>query len=688
MKKYIFLFIIVCLTFSLNAQVDRSKAPSAGPAPKVHVGEYQKFTLSNGLIVLVVENSKLPKVNYSMYIIKDPQLEKNKTGLSDVAGELWGKATQDRTPKELHEEVDYIGAYLSTSSSSVSVGGLSRYDEQLMDILADVVLKPNFTQEELDKILLQYESAITTNQASPQYILSNITKATMYGMGHPYGEITTVSTLKNITLEDCKEYYNQFVMPNHAILVIVGDITLNKARELTEKHFSNWERGIHTSYKYNLPAQPKGKQIVFANKDAAVQSSIKVAYPINYKIGAPDARAASVMNFILGGGMQGKLFRNLRETKGYTYGAYSDMSTSYLDGAGSFSVNTEVRANVTDSAVIEIMKEMQDMTRGNFSHEDVERNKKVLAGYFSRSLESPSTIANFAYNTERYNLPKDYYTNYLTDLSRVSKEDVIIASKKYIHPENTYIFVVGDRSIKESLKPFSSDGTILELDAEGKPVAETPALSGDIKAEDVLNKYIDAIGGKDKINGVKDMTVTSEMDVQGMAITNIYKFIIDNENPYFLFESSMGGNSMQKVVFDGGKATLTGPMGSQTLEGDDIKDIKQQAYPIPELTYALQGIDVSLEGIEKVDGKDAYKIKFTLGDAITYSYYDMESGLKIKAVSSQNGMTQEVFLEDYRPVDGGYLYPFITKTTVQGMPFEVKVTDIKVNTGLTAEDFK
>lgn len=687
--KYILSLLIICFSLSISAQVDRSKAPKSGPAPHVNIGEYKSFTMPNGLKVLVVENNKIPKISFSLNVVRDPFVEGSKSGYTEFVGELWGKATNKRNAKQLSEEVDFIGAQLGTSSTNLSVSGLSKYSNQLMELFSDVLLNPAFPQDEFDKIVLQTKTALQANQSDPGSILNNMSNVTMFGANHPYGDVITTETVGNITLDDCKNYYRNFIHPNNSILVIVGDITLDQAKALVNKYLSKWQKGTVPTHKYDTPQEPQGRKVVFSNKDAATQASIAVSYPINYKQGAPDVMAVTVMNQILGGGgFQAKLFKNLRETRGYTYGAYSQLKPNELDGAGTFKAYAEVKANVVDSSLIETLKEMQNMVNADFSQGDVDQVKKTMAGNFSRSLESPSTIANFAYSIERFNLPKDFYTTYLERLDKVSKEDVAAAAKKYINPDNAYLFVVTDKSLKSKLTSLSTDGTVTELDYKGEPVKESPKVAANITADKIIDTYLEAIGGKAKLSEIKDMTVISEMAMQGMTITNTYKYVIDPANPTFMMEVSMMGNVMQKIIFDGEKAIISGPQGNQTIEGEKAAALKEQAYPILELEYTRLGIKPTVEGIEKVNGRDTYKLKVAMGDAITYSFYDVENGLKVRSVGTQEGVTQDVSFEDYHKTDFGINYPFLSKTSMQGMPIEMKVKEVKVNTGLKSSDFK
>lgn len=689
MKRYYFLLLALCFTALASAQIDRSKAPASGPAPKVSIGEYESFTLKNGLKVLVVENNKIPQLNISLNIVRDPLLEGDKSSYTHIAGELWGKATEKRNAKQLSEETDFIGANMRTSSTYAGISGLSKFKNQLMEILSDIVLHPSFPKDEFDKIILQTKSGLHTSQSDPASIMNNLRNVTLFGSQHPYGDVITETTVDNITVDDCKNYYHTYIHPNNAILVIVGDITLQEAKTLTEKYLGKWKSGKTPKHEYAVPAQPQGRKVVFSNKDAAPQASIQVSYPIDYHIGMPDQLALNIANQILGGGdFQAKLLKNLREDKGYTYGSYSRISADQLPHAGIFSAFAEVKTNTADSAVTEILKEMQNMTNAEFSDEDIRRVKKTWAGQFSRSLEDPATIAQFAYAIERHKLPKDYYSTFLQRLENVSRDEIIAASKKYFHPENAYILVVTDRSMKAQLARLATDGQVTELDHYGKPVAEGAKISADVTPEKIINTYLQAIGGLEKLKNIKDMTVKSTMNMQGMTIENSYKYLISPEKPMFMLEVSLAGNVMQKMVFDGEKAIIAAGGPTQTIEGEKAAQMREQAYPILELEFDKLGIKPTLEGIEKINGRDAYKLKTTIGEASTYSFYDVENGLKVKSAGNSNGASQEVTFEDYRPTESGLVYPFLNKTNVQGMPIEIKVTQLDVNTGLKAEDFK
>ena len=409
MKKILTLTLAAALLslFQLSAQIDRSKAPEAGPAPVVQLGDFEKFTLDNGLRVILVEDHDRPVVNFNINFIVDPFVEGEKAGESSFFGDLWGRGTVNRTADQLNNEVDFLGATFRTGSRSLGFMTLTKYTDKMMDVLTDVLYNPTFPQEELDKIKDQALGVLQMSRTSPGAIMDNIMTATVYPEGHAYSDIMTEATVEAITVDDCREYYENYIIPNSAVVIIVGDMNLKEAKNLCEKYLGKWEKGEIITHEDPAVNYPEGIQVVFSPKDGAVQSTIEMMSPITLTPDSEDRMALSIANAIYGGGgFDAKLFRNLRETHGYTYGVYSSVSSDEI--SGKFSAGGDVNGNATDSSFVQMRFELQNMMDGDYTEQDLEKFKTMYAGDFSRSLESSSTIASFAYTNERYGLPDDY----------------------------------------------------------------------------------------------------------------------------------------------------------------------------------------------------------------------------------------------------------------------------------------
>ena len=684
MKKILSLTIAAALLslFQLSAQIDRSKAPEAGPAPVVEFGDFEKFTLDNGLRVILVEDHDRPLVSVAINFIVDPYMQGDKTGESEFFGELWSKGTAGRTAEQINNEVDFLGASFRTSSSSIGFTTLTKYTDKMMEILSDVLYNPTFPQEEMDKMQDQYLGLLQMSQSQPSSIISNIQTATVYPEGHSYSDIMTEATVKNITVDDCRAYYDKYIIPNSAIMIITGDMKLKEAKALCSKYLASWEAGEVITFDDPAVNRPEGIEVVFSPKDGAVQSTIRMMAPITLTRDSEDLMALQIANGIYGGGgFDAKLFRNLRETHGWTYGAYSSVRPDEV--SATFYAFGDVNANATDSSFVQMRQELQNMMDGDYTEDDLKKFKTMYAGDFSRSLESSDQIASYAYNIERYGLPADYYATYLQRLDALTLDDIRAVVAKYFDPDNMYWFCVGDPSVIPALAAYDSDGVVVELDFEGKPI-ERKAVAEGVTVESVLDSYLEAIGGRALVEGINDMTENVEMNVMGMSMTTTTRRIIDQK--CFSIAQTMGGNPISNIVLRDGKIKVSAGGMEQEITDPAQVEAMSDIYPFPEILGAEQGYVFTLEGIENVDGSDAYKVRQEKGGMASYNFYDVATGLKVKSIASAQGQTQEVVFADYQQTPYGILYPMVQKTTLpQVGVVEAKVTEVTINSGLTPD---
>jgi zinc protease len=601
MKNIILTLTATFFLANAFAQLDRSQRPEPGPAPRVEIGEAKSFTLDNGLRVFVVENSKVPRVTFSMVFDYDPVYEGHLAGLMDITGQMLRTATETRTKEMIDDEIDFIGASMNAGSKSLYATGLSRHSSKISELISDVLINARFEQEHFDRIVTQYKSNLQAEKNDPSSIASRINKVLVYGADHPYGVNTTEESLDNITLNMCREFYETFFRPEVTYMAIVGDVQFDEIKSLIERHFKDWKQGMVPAMSYETPQLPKGTRVALFDRPNAVQSTIRVSFPVDLKPGSEDAISARVLNAILGGSTS-RLFDNLRETHGFTYGAYSSLSSDKL--IGSFTAFTDVRNIATDSAVHEILYEINRLRFEPVPAEELQLYKNELNGNFALSLENPQTVANFALNIARYNLPDDYYATYLQRLAAINEKDVLDAANKYLFPDNANILVVGKAAdVAENLKKFAFDGRIRYYDEDGNEYDPTkklkPAPQG-MTATDVTNRYIEVIGGAKKLSSMKDLTISATTEMQGMPIS----FETYNKAPNKLrVEIGSGGTIFSTQIFDGEKGVATSPMGKEELTGEMLEEMKIQSVLNVELHYDEYGVRQELLGIELWAGK-------------------------------------------------------------------------------------
>src|SRR5690606_31311781 len=288
MKKIVTAFVLTLLVaVGSFAQVDRSKFPVAGPAPEIKIGEAETFTLDNGLKVFVVKNTKLPRVSFTLVLERDPILEGDKAGMTGFVGEMMMGGTKNRSKDQLDQEIDFIGASLSASSTSMYASSLKKHQAKVLELMADVLYNPVFPQEELDKLKKQPLTGLAQSKDNPNAISSRLAAAVVFGKDHPYGEMESEATINNITVDDIKSYYSTFFKPNIAYLAIVGDMDKAEAEKVVKQYFGTWTKGEVPTFTYPVPERASKRAVALVDRSSSVQSVINVTQPVQMKLGDP-----------------------------------------------------------------------------------------------------------------------------------------------------------------------------------------------------------------------------------------------------------------------------------------------------------------------------------------------------------------------------------------------------------------
>lgn len=694
MKKISILFLLLAPQL-FHAQLDRSIRPKAAAAPQINIKDSETFTTANGINVIISENHNIPKVSFSLSMGSDPRSAGNKAGLDGIAGELIMSGTTNRDKDQLDKEIAYIGARLSASSGSVFLSCLTKHMNKGLELMSDVLYNASFPQSEFDRIVKQNESGLKSIKASADGMAENALMKVNYGEGHPYADVMTEESLANITLDDVKAFYKKNFIPKGSYLVIVGDITRAQAEAMVNKYFATWSGGEPFSAK-GLSGKPSnGNQVYFTKKPGAVQSVIRISFPMSIKPGDPDQIALSVLNNILGGGAFGnRLMQNLREDKAYTYGCRSGIN---FDEFGTlFSTSGSFRNEVSDSAIVEIIKEVAGITEGYVTDEELNLTKSSMAGSFARSLENPQTVARFALNIKQYNLPKDYYQTYLKKLEAVSKEDILLMAQKYFTPKNMNIIVVGNESILDKLKPFDKDGKIDLLDPFGNEAKEMKPA--DITADALLNNYVLAVTKSENMKAAtkklkKIKSVTKKVELTAAQVPFPLNMTEVWMAPNMEGQKLEGqGMLLQKSYFDGQQGgSVSMQAGKKPMSAEEIAAKAKSAGLFPEMNYATSGMKYEMVGIEVMDGKDVYVLKSNDGKAESLSYYEKGTWTKVKVVrtSEEDGqtITTEETYGDYKEY-GGVMMPTKLSLSTGPLNFSGTVTEILINEKVDLEAYK
>jgi zinc protease len=683
MKKFIYIAASLFLTITMQAQ-DRPQ-PKPGPAPSININKPQSFVLKNGLKVLVVENHKLPRVSFNLTLDNAPYAEGSKKGVSDILSSMIGNGTQSKTKDAFNEEIDFLGANIDFYASGASANGLSRYAKRILELMADGAMNPLFVQDEFDKEKAKIIEGLKSDEKSVTAIARRVENVLTYGKDHYKGEFTSEETLKNVTLEDVVNNYNTYFVPANAYLVIVGDVQFKKVKKEVEKLFGKWKAATAPQPTYTDPKDVQYSQINFIDTPNAVQSEIALVNLTNLKMTDKEYFAVLLANQVLGGGGEGRLFLNLREKHGWTYGAYSSIgSGKYIN---KFRSGSSVRNAVTDSAVVEVFNELKKMRSELVSEEDLRNAKAKYVGNFVMQIEKPSTIAGYALNKETQGLPEDFYENYIKNINAITAEDIRNAANKFFLADQTRVIIVGKAGdVLPGLETMSKREKlpIFYFDKYGnptkKPELKKPTPAG-VTAQTILNDYIKAIGGEKAVKNVKTVSTISSGTVQGMAL----ELNMKNAPKKLAVEMKANGMSMMKQIVNEKGAYAVQQGKRKDYAGEELLDMQAEANTFKELAL-LTDKEISVTGIEYVNGTEAYALK----NGKSTLFYDVKTGLKIaesKEVEQRGQkMEQTTYYLDYKDVKG-LKFPYKIVMNV-GLEIELTTTEVKINEGVTDADFK
>lgn len=691
MKNRIILLITTMLiSFSVSAQLDRSIQPVGGPTPKIKLDKPKEFKLKNGIKVLVVENHKLPRVSYSLRIDGTPILEGEKAGVLSILGEMLGNGTTSIEKDVFNEEIDYLGANVSIGFRSSFASSLTKHNDRILELMADAIINPLLTVEEFDKTKEQLIESLKADEKSIDAIGSRVGNALSYGKDHVYGEFITEQTLNKISYEDVIDFHKKYSYPNSAYIVVIGDVNFKEVKKSITEKFSVWKKAKKVENDVPVLTPNVGlTEVNFIDLPSATQSSIGVTNNVELKMNDEDYFTALITNNILGGGGEGYLFKNLREDKGYTYGAYSSLGSSRY-GVARFSAGAKVRNMVTDSAVTEIVNEIVRIRTELVDAELLKNAKAKYVGNFIMRLERPQTIANYALNIKLNDLPEDFYETYLEKINAVTAEDVKRVANKYFKIANTRIIVVGKGSdVVENLEKVGFPINYFDkyANAVAKPVFNKAIPEG-MTALDVVDNYIKAIGGKDMLLNVN--TLVSNMDVtlpgapfKPMAIS---KQMMPNKIS-FEMKANMGGQTMSlmKRNFSGKKGYMEQQGQKMQMSEEEIIEAKNVEGIFDELYYNED--QTELLSINSIDGEDVYKVKVVKNEKTSYRYYAVESGYLMSIEEEdENKNISSTKYGDYRSVNG-IMMPYYMQVNAGGQNLEFNTTEVLVNSELKDSDF-
>lgn len=465
-----------------DSEAWRSSPPKLPPPRPFNLPSIKTYQLDNGVNVKFVEDHRFPFVTVYLGFKSGSVLEaKDKLGLADLTADMLVEGTEKRTSKQIAEEVDFIGGALNAVSdydiTLVSGSALSKYTDRLLDLVSDVTLHPSFPEDEATLKKTNLIQELVIKRSRPSFLLEERFNKAVFG-NHPYAIVSpTEQTINSITRKDLSDFHKKTYLPNDTVIVVVGDFDSDKMKEQLATEFGSkaWAKGEPSKANFAAAPAQHGRKIYLVDRPGSVQSSIKIGN-VGIKRLDPDYFAVQVANQILGGSANSRLFLNIREKKGYTYGAYSHIAARREEGP--FAAGAEVRTEVTAPSIKEFLFELDRIRKDLVTDEEISDAKSYMVGSFQLGLETQSGLAQRILEASLYDLPSDYLETYSNKVMDVSREDAKRAATRLINSDNLVIAVVGDGA--KIMKELEQYGPIDVYDTSGKLTlqkTETPKSS-------------------------------------------------------------------------------------------------------------------------------------------------------------------------------------------------------------------
>jgi zinc protease len=590
MKIYKAVFLALSLTaFGVNiyAQTMNEDFRKTAPAPLApkpfNVPKPFETVLPNGLKVVVIENKNLPLVSYRLAFrtgqINDPQ---DSLGLTSAMASMLNEGTTTRSSKQLAEEVEKLGASLSASASSdntiIAASALSMYSFDILKLMADMALNPAFPEKELALYKQNTIEGLKVQRADAGFLANERISKILYGQ-HPYSIVSpTASDIEKISREKLMNFHKQIYVPNNAMLIVVGDVNRENLLKEINSLFGNWQQGTVAKSQFPAPPVRTEKTLTIVDRPGSAQSNIILA---NLAIdrNSPDYFPVLVMNQILGAGASSRLFMNLREEKGYTYGAYSSFDTRRQ--AGAFEATAEVRTPVTGDSLKEFFYELGRIRETEVSAKELQDAKNYLTGVFPIRAETQEGLTNLIVSQQLYDLPDDYLQTYREKVNAVTLADIQRVAKTYLMPDKIAMVVVGDaEEILKQVKPYST--RIDAFDTEGKPV-------------DIANYGKAAAAPSVNVTGKWNLT----LEVQGQKLPVSLDLKQDVEKITGSLDSMLGKGEIGSGKISGNKLNAIAKTQIQgqsvdlnlsgTVEGNTMKGVITSTMPgLPPINFEGQ----------------------------------------------------------------------------------------------------
>lgn len=705
--------ITLLLTFAagaLFAQVDDYRKVQTPALRAVQIPQPKRIQLSNGMVIFLQEDHELPLVRGSATIRGGSRdVPADKTGLMGILGQAWRTGgTSSRTGDQLDEFLESRAATVETGgdddSMSVGLNVLKGDFDAVFPIWLDLLRSPEFRQEKIDLAKTQANTGISRRNDDPGSILGREATKLGYGADSPYARQTEYATISSITRDDLLAFHKRFVHPNNIILGFVGDFDAAKLEKKLRDTFTAWPKGPQAA-KPAFASTPAKPGLYFVSKDDVTQANISLVHPGIVRSN-PDYYAVAVMNEILSGGFSGRLMQRLRTERGLTYGVGGGLGSGW-DDPGLFRITMATKSGTTLESIDALKNEVNQLINAPVTENELALAKESILNAYIFTMDSRSKALNQQVLLEFYGFPSDYYTKYPGLIAKVTADDVSRAAKKYVHPDQLAVLVVGKE--KDFEKPLASLGPVTTLDITipepgAKPAAPSgapgaapaaPAPTASSEAGKALaRKVLELAGGKAKLDAVQALRVTDARVMktpQGEMSADVTTTL---KVPDMVRQEMVLPMATVTQVLTPDAAFSVSPMGTQDMPSSAragmMSEIRSDTLAV------LRNIDnpkyiFTIAGTEKIGDVTASILEVNADGPTSKWFVDPATGKVLRRARTTTGPMGGDIVTEYSEwkTFGGLTLPTVTTTSRNGEKvMDVKVSNVEVNPAVDATAFE
>ncbi|MCX8054855.1 MAG: insulinase family protein [Ignavibacteria bacterium] len=595
MKKIFGLLILLSvIMINLNAQIDRSVRPEPLPEKEFQFPNHTTHKLKNGLRVFIIEDKEQPTVAFRLLIPGGTSMDNNLPGTAELTAGLLTKGAGKMNALDIAKTIDGIGASISARANGdaiiVSASGLKKHTKTILDVFKNVVVKPTFPKDELEKLTEQMIAGLQYEKSQPEQIGQTLARKVIYGDSHPYALKANENSLQKISVKEVQNFYNTYFIPNNATLAVIGDVSEKEIIPALEKAFADWKQG--NAPKINIPEpKPQPLGIYFVQRPASEQTTLIVTnLAVPYKHN--DYITLDLASKIIGSGFGGRLFRTLREKYSFTYTPWGYLTTSkYINR---FACGADVNSEKTDSSINVIFEQLSSLAEQGPTNDELNRMKRFVIGQYKLSFENSNFVASLIQEADFMGISLEQYKNYTKILEEITSNNIRYVANQYLNPQKSRIIAVGDPSIRPMLEKF---GTVFDYNIDLEPLSGPNAKLDEVSLspKDLMERHRRALGG-DAINNVQSIKkiAKSKINLGGQSIEGeITQFIKSPNKMYMKLDMQM---MQQEIWIDGNQGYVNAFSETSKLEGMMLEQLTFEATPFATCKLLDMGYKVEIKG--------------------------------------------------------------------------------------------